>query len=119
MRYIFMSLILLITAFFGAAFAQNTGISDVETAVIREDYKKANDLARDLLKGKLSREDAARAGYYVGLSDLRLGNYIEAYNMFRKVVNERPSTALYEKAADAKEADNRNLEKQLQEAGLL
>ena len=28
-------------------------------------------------------------------------------------------TALYEKAADAKEADNRNLEKQLQEAGLL
>ncbi len=82
----------------GACFAQANPFADVESAIIQEDYGKANELARILLKARLSRDDAARAGYYLGLSYLRLGDYPQAYDAFKKVVNERPSSEIYEKA---------------------
>ena len=81
-----------------ALFAQNNGISDLEATIIQEDYKKANDMAKDLLKAKLSGNDFSQVEYYLALSYLRLGDYAQAYDVFKKVVGERPATELYEKA---------------------
>ena len=79
-------------------FAQNNGLSDIEAAIIQEDYKKANDLARKMLQAKQPAVDAAQAEYYLALSYLRLGEYPQAYDTFKKVVNARPAVDLYEKA---------------------
>jgi tetratricopeptide (TPR) repeat protein len=79
-------------------FAQNKRIPDLEVLIIQEDYKKANDMARDLLKAKLSGQDLLQVQYYLGLSYLRLGDYAQAYDVFKKVVNDRPAVELYEKA---------------------
>lgn len=81
-----------------AGYAQNKGIADLEATIIQEDYKKANVMAKSLLKDKLSAADALQVEYYLGLSDLRLGDYAQAYDVFRKVVNGRPAVELYEKA---------------------
>ena len=82
----------------GVACAQANPFADVEAAIIQEDYTKANELARNLVKARLPHEEAARAVYYLGLSHLRLGDYTQAYDAFKKVVNERPSIEIYEKA---------------------
>ncbi len=81
-----------------AVYAQNNGISDLEATIIQEDYKKANDMAKNLLKTKLAGNDFAQVEYYLALSDLRLGDYAQAYDVFKKVVNARPNQELYEKA---------------------
>ncbi len=80
------------------ALAQNNSLPDIQTAIIQEDYKKAGDLARELLKAKPSGNDLAQARYYLALSDLRLGNYPQAYDMFRKVADSRPAADIFEKA---------------------
>ncbi len=81
-----------------AAFAQNNGISDLEAAVIQEDYKKANEMALGLLKNKMTGNDLAQVEYYLGLSYLRLGDYSRAYEVFKKIVTDRPAVELYERA---------------------
>ena len=78
--------------------ARTSPLADIEAAIIQEDYKKAGALAKGARKGYLSRHDAAYAGYYLGLSRLRLGDYPQAYDAFKQVVNERPSDQIYEKA---------------------
>ncbi len=80
------------------ALAQDGSLPDIQTAIIQEDYKKAGDLCRELLKAKPLGNDLAQARYYLALSDLRLGNYPQAYEMFRKVVDARPAADIYEKA---------------------
>jgi outer membrane protein assembly factor BamD (BamD/ComL family) len=90
----------IIAAFVAPArvFAQNEALSDLEAMIIQEDYKKANNAAKSLLKTRLSVSDTAQVEYYLGLSHLRLGEYAQAYDMFKKVTADRPSTELYEKA---------------------
>ena len=97
-RFIILSFIFSLFISPVAVFAQNSGISDLEAMIIQEDYKKASDKAKDLLKTRLNSNDAAQVEYYLGLSDLRLGEYAQAYDVFKKVVGDRPATELYEKA---------------------
>ncbi len=79
-------------------FAQAASLSDIEAAIIQEDYKKANELALKVLQTKPAPMAAAQAEYYLGLSHLRLGEYPQALEVFKKVVNGRPTTDLLEKA---------------------
>jgi tetratricopeptide (TPR) repeat protein len=97
-RFFVLSFIMPVLMFPSAAFAGNNAISDLEATIIQEDYKKANDMARDLLQRKLPTNDFLQVEYYLGLSYLRLGDYAQAYDVFKKVVNDRPATELYEKA---------------------
>ena len=97
-RFFVFSFIVSVLVLPAAAFAQNNGVSDLEAMIIQEDYKKANDTAKDLLKTKLPGNEAVQVEYYLGLSYLRLGDYAQAYDVFKKVVGERPATELYEKA---------------------
>ncbi|MEI8012732.1 MAG: tetratricopeptide repeat protein [Candidatus Omnitrophota bacterium] len=81
------------------AFARTNPLADIETAIIQEDYKKARELAKESRKAYLLRDDAARAGYYLGLCFLRLGDYPQAHDVFKQVLHDRPVDEIYEKAS--------------------
>jgi tetratricopeptide (TPR) repeat protein len=74
-------------------------IADIQAAVIREDFKKVNDAAQELIAAKPSRADSLEARYYLGLSQLRLGEYVHAEQVFKKLLAERPADDLYDRAA--------------------
>lgn len=95
MTYILMLLALL----FLAPLAQAATLSDLQAAVIQEDYKKANDLAKELQAAKLSREESGEVRYYLGLSYLRLSEYSRAQETFQKLLSERLKDDLYDKVS--------------------
>ncbi len=74
-------------------------LKDVQSAIMQEDYKTANKLAKDLLSQHLPRPQAMEVRYYLGLSYLRMGEYSPAYEAFKAVLADRPALALYDKAA--------------------
>ncbi|MBF0387819.1 MAG: SPOR domain-containing protein [Candidatus Omnitrophica bacterium] len=86
--------------FFCAAplYAAPDPLADLQAAIIQEDFKEANSLAKSLVKARLTRAQSAQAEYYLGLSYLRLAEYQLAYETFKKLLSERPSVELYDKA---------------------
>ncbi len=96
MRYILFSLLLTLSV---PAYAAPDPLADLQAAIIQEDYKGANGLAQELLKRRLSRGQAAEAQYYLGLSHLRLGEYSQGYEVFKRLLAERPVVDLYDKAS--------------------
>jgi tetratricopeptide (TPR) repeat protein len=97
MRYKY---ILFAVLFFCSAtsFAASNSLVDLQTAIMQEDFKKAGDLANGLLAQKLSKPEKAEVQYYLGLSQLRQGDHALAYDTFKKVIADRPSTEIYDKA---------------------
>lgn len=81
-----------------ALFAAPT-LPDLQSAVILGDYKKAHDIAQALSSQSLNKRDAAEVQYYLALSLLRLGEYAKAHDIFRKIVSDRPSGDIYERAS--------------------
>jgi tetratricopeptide (TPR) repeat protein len=65
---------------------------------MQEDFKKGEELATALLSQNLSRPEKAQVQYYLGLSQLRQGDYVPAYDTFKKLIADRPSTDIYDKA---------------------
>lgn len=93
-------LLTLFLVLFGAAspvFAAT--MADLHAAILEEDYRKARDISQALQSGKLSADENAEARYYFGISCLRLGEYVRAQETFDKLVSERLSAELYDKAA--------------------
>jgi tetratricopeptide (TPR) repeat protein len=82
----------------GAAFAAANSLVELQTAIMQEDFKKAGELANGLLSQNLSRPEKAEVRYYLGLSQLRQGDYAPAYDTFKKLIAERPATEIYDKA---------------------
>ncbi len=72
-------------------------LADLQSAIMQEDFKKAQDLAKGLLSQHLDRAQNAEVQYYLGLSQLRLGDYAPAYGTFKKIISDRPSTDIYDK----------------------
>jgi tetratricopeptide (TPR) repeat protein len=75
-----------------------TKINDIETAIIVKDFKAAKSLAEDFLAKNPVHPDAAKAKYYLGLSELGLVQYDEARIAFNQVLEVNPSKSLYDKA---------------------
>jgi tetratricopeptide (TPR) repeat protein len=90
-------LLLMIAA--GAGLAQASSLSDIEMAVMDKNYKEARVLSSKLLKASPDREERIEAEYYLGLSQLRLGQYAEARKAFIIVMQSASTSDLYEKAA--------------------
>jgi tetratricopeptide (TPR) repeat protein len=92
--------LLLIIIFFwvGTSFAASNSIVELQTAIMQEDFKKGEDLAKGLLGQNLSKAEKAQVQYYLGLSQLRQGDYAPAYDTFKKLLAERPATDIYDKA---------------------
>ncbi len=56
-------------------------LDSIETAILQEDYAKAESLARQSLKdNSLNIDQKNELNYYLGLSQLRLGRIQEAQN---------------------------------------
>jgi tetratricopeptide (TPR) repeat protein len=81
-----------------AVFAAANSLVELQTAIMQEDFKKSKELAEGLLKGDLARPDRAQVQYYLGLSQLRQGEHVPAYDTFKRLISERPPTGIYDRA---------------------
>jgi tetratricopeptide (TPR) repeat protein len=94
-RYFFIAIFLFC---FGTSFAASNSLIELQTTIMQEDFKKGEELAKGLLSQNLSRPEKAQVEYYLGLSQLRQGDYAPAYDTFKKLIAERPATDIYDKA---------------------
>lgn len=74
-------------------------LGDVEAAVLDKDYAHGRDLASKILKGTADSKVRINAEYYLGLCQLRLGQYAQARSAFQIVMGAATAQDLYEKAA--------------------
>jgi len=58
-------------------------LADIETAILKEDYAQAQEFAQQELSHKPQKAVAQKVRYYLGLSQLKLGNYKEARASFQ------------------------------------
>lgn len=79
-------------------FSGFTKMNDIETAIIEKDFKTAKNLAEEFVSQNPSSLDAAKAKYYLGLSELGLVQYESARTAFNQVLELNPSASLYDKA---------------------
>ncbi len=93
-------IIQLLTAFFLAASLSpaNADISEVEAAIMNKNYEQARVLAGKVLKDTVVIKQRVMAQYYLGLSQLRLGQYANARKNFQIVMQAAMSQDLYDKA---------------------
>lgn len=73
--------------------------SDIEAAIMDKNYAQAKSLASALLKHEKDSKERIEVEYYLGLSQLRLGQYADAKNAFHIVMSSAGSEDLYDKAA--------------------
>ncbi|MBI3617145.1 MAG: SPOR domain-containing protein [Candidatus Omnitrophica bacterium] len=73
------------------------GLADVETAILKGDYAGARGLADDVLANQPQNQEAQKAKYYIGLSQLRQAQYKEALESFNKIKNEKLGVQLRER----------------------
>ena len=93
------------TSFFISAFLILSGISiaastltDIETAVIQENYPTAETLAKQFIDQKPYKKDLDYALYYLALSELRQENYADAASNFSLLLSGFPKEELRDKA---------------------
>jgi len=94
-KYLFIAILFLCS---GTAIAASNSLVELQTAIMQEDFKKAGELANGLLAQNLNRAERAETQYYLGVSQLRQGDYAPAYDTFKKLIAERPATEIYDKA---------------------
>lgn len=83
-----------------SSFVFAASIADLRAAVIQGDYKQVKIVAESVLAARgTGRVEASEAEYYLGLSQLRLGEYGRAESTFKKLLTARPADAVYDKAA--------------------
>lgn len=73
--------------------------SDIEAALMEKNYEQVKALASDLLKTTSEPNDRIQAEYYLGLSQLRLGQYVDARSAFQIVMSAAESGDLHDRAA--------------------
>lgn len=87
-------LLLAIFCFYGFS---DFSIKDIETAIIKQDYEQAKEMAAQILSSS-SNSGKNEAFYYLGLCDLRLGEYAQARETFTKLTKEKIDNTLRDKA---------------------
>jgi len=90
---------LTLIAYFLFCSPAHAAFSDIEAAVMDKNYEQARALAAEVLKTTAQPEERAKAEYYLGLSQLRLGQYTEARKAFTIVMQASNDPDLYDKAA--------------------
>ncbi len=89
-------IMVLVTCICRLAFAST---ADIETAIMNKNYEQAKVLATSQLKSSLDPQEKIQSEYYLGLSQLRLGQYPEARSAFQIVMSVADSKDLYDRAA--------------------
>ena len=72
-------------------------LTDIETAVIRQDYREARRLSEELLSRQPDKPTALAASYYLGLSCVQMGQGAEAKKIFKKLEKETEDQNLRDK----------------------
>ena len=88
----------LIAFYFFLCGFSNPSLKDIETAIIEENYQKAEKLAKDFIATKPAKVDFDEALYYQGLSELRLEHFEDARNAFNLLISGFPKENLHDKA---------------------
>ena len=73
-------------------------VRDIETAILKKDFNQAEKLSKQLLDAHPPQDASGQVSYYLGISQMNLGNYEEAENIFKKLTREVPASALRDKA---------------------
>jgi len=73
--------------------------ADIETAIMNKNYEQASSLAANFLKSSNNSKERLEVEYYLGLSQLRLGQYPGARSAFQIVMASENSSDLYDRAA--------------------
>ena len=98
----FRVILLLIWAGWGLAAsgrAQAAPLADLETAIMEQDYQKAQQLASDYLSHASDPAEINEARYYLGLSQLYQTQFTEAKASFQQILNGNPDERMRDKAA--------------------
>ena len=77
----------------------HASLADIEAAVMDKDYEEVRFLASKLLKSTADPQERIEVEYYMGLSQLRLGQYAQARKAFEIVMQATRNPELYDKAA--------------------
>ena len=77
----------------------DAALPDVEVALMNKDYAQVRDLSQEILKSTAVAQERTMAQYYLGLSQLRLGQYAEARKAFGIAKAAAPNKEMYDKAA--------------------
>lgn len=80
------------------AMAQAQSIADLRVLMMKEDYKAARALSQKMIASRGARSDTSEIEYYLALSQFRLGEYSQAEQSFRKIINSRPTDSLYDRS---------------------
>ncbi len=73
-------------------------LPDIEAAVMDKNYTQARSLAAKVLQESTNSKERTEAEYYLGLSQLRLGEYAQARKAFQVVMAASSIPELYDKA---------------------
>lgn len=83
--------------FLAITFSYGFSLKDIETAIIKQDYKQAKEMASQSLSSELNDDDKNEVLYYSGLCDLRLGLYVEARETFTGLIKAKTDEMLRDK----------------------
>lgn len=92
-----LSIFFLLTFFLRSGFADVT-LKDIETAILEEDYQKAEHVAAEFINSKPEKKDLDEALYFLGLSQLHLEDYQESRKTFNLLLSGFPKGTLRDKA---------------------
>lgn len=73
-------------------------LKSIETAIIKGDFTTAQKLAKQLLETNLDKSNEHEARYYLGVSHLRLNEFEEAQMVFSRLIKDKLSPELRDKA---------------------
>ena len=93
----YLLVVLFVLTFFLSGICE-ASLKDIETAIIEEDYQKAGELAQAFIDTKPAKAELDEALYFLGLSELRLGDYEAARKNFNLLVSGFPKENLRDKA---------------------
>lgn len=95
LKIIFVALLMFLS---GMAQGSAVLLSDVETAILKQDYPLAEELSQDILGQKAETAVHRKAQYYLGLSRLRQRQYSEARENFEPLTEQRSDIQLRDRA---------------------
>ena len=75
----------------------NVTLSDIETAILQQNYSQAKDLSEKFLTVETYEEASLKATYYLALSHLRLRNYANALENFDQLIKKKPDKILLDR----------------------
>jgi outer membrane protein assembly factor BamD (BamD/ComL family) len=73
-------------------------LSDIETAIIQKDFKKAETMSQDIIANQPQNKDINSAYYFLGLSQMGSEKYDEARETFNVLITRKPGQPMLEKA---------------------